>query len=309
MTLAPVLLLAFNRPDLTAQVLAAIQAADRSAERPLFVALDGPRGMADEPGCAAVHSLIAEISWTSVTMLAQPRNLGCRAGVQAGIDWFFAQVERGIVLEDDTVPDPSFFPFVDELLERFTDDERVMMISGDDFTSRAFSRPMPGDLDAPSYWFGRYAHIWGWATWRRAWSLDDPGMSQWPSLRRTGWLRDLGGSQFARYWRAAFDGVTDGRIDTWDYAWQYSIWRAGGLVISPHGNLVTNLGFRADATHTRDGSAWQAALPTTPMSFPLHHATTVHEDVERTAWTEREVFGLTGGRPWRGLTARLRRGR
>lgn len=310
---SPVLVLAFNRPDLTAQVLEAVRVGG-GPDRELYVAIDGPRGPRDADGCREVNELVESITWCRPHVNRQPRNLGCRRGVQAGIDWFFTNVDRGILLEDDTVPDPTFFPFMDELLGRYANDPSVMMISGDDFT--------PADLRDPStpvtasqleqqdsYWFGRYAHIWGWATWRRAWSCNDPELTEWPRLRGTRWLRDLGGSTFARYWGDAFDGVLSGRTDTWDYAWQLAIWRAGGVIALPHGNLVTNLGFRSDATHTIEATAWQSALPTTPMDFPLRHPTNVAVDAARQAWTDAHVFG-TDRSPWRrALSARLRRGR
>lgn len=303
---AAVLLLAFNRPDLTSQVLASLRAHHEGRE--LYVALDGPRGPSDEPGCQGVRDLVEAIDWTPVHIQVQPINLGCRRGVQAGIDWFFSRVTRGIILEDDTVPDATFFAFMDELLERYADDDRVMMISGDDFTATqdAFDRSKESDA---SYWFGRYAHIWGWATWRSAWVRHDPDLTEWPRLRDSDWLRELGGRTFARYWTAAFDGVASGQTDTWDYAWQCSIWRAGGVVALPHGNLVTNLGFRADATHTRQSSAWQSALATTPMSFPLRHPPHIRIDEERQAWTDAHVFGTDRPAWRRALSTRLGGGR
>lgn len=305
---AAVLLLAFNRPDLAAGVLDAIRNGQAMDGRELYVAIDGPRGPADEDGCRAVRDLVAAIDWVPVQVQAQATNLGCRRGVQAGIDWFFSHVSRGIILEDDTVPDPTFFPFMDELLERYADDDRVMMISGDDFTATDAAFADHGH-DGASYWFGRYAHIWGWATWRSAWARHDPDLADWPQRRASHWLRRIGGRTFARYWTAALDGVACGRTDTWDYAWQYSIWRAGGAVALPVGNLVTNLGFRADATHTVHATAWQSALPTTPMRFPLRHPSDVRIDEQRQVWTDAHVFGTDRPAWRRALSARLRGGR
>lgn len=282
---SPILFIVFNRPEATAEAFEAIR---RARPTRLYVAADGAR---DRPGeaqaCARVRALATDVDWDcTVVTLFHDANLGCRYGVQSALDWFFSYEESGIILEDDCVPDPSFFPFVTELLSRYRDDERVMMISGDYFAGRGFD-------DRFSYYFTRFTHIWGWATWRRAWLKFDGPLNAWPAARQEGWLLELsdGDTQFADYWTGVFDRVRAGEIDTWDYSWLFTMWRANALAAQTSRNLVTNIGFGSDATHTVNEGAWQARLATEAMEFPLRHPPDVEEDLARDRWTEFNLFG------------------
>jgi hypothetical protein len=277
----PVLLLIFNRPDTTRRVLQALRTA---APPRVYVAADGPRP--SRPGeveaCLEARSVVDEIDWTQeIQTLYRNVNLGCRRAVSSGIDWFFEHEERGVILEDDCLPDASFFPFCEELLERYDDEPRVLGISGDNFL------PSKQGLD-PSYTFSRYCHVWGWATWRRAWMTNDAAMESWPELRRTDWLLRLGDGDpyFAAYWAEQFDAVFTGRLDTWDYVWNYSAWRAGGLFATPLRNLVSNIGFGPSATHTRSMTSPFGHLPIERMPFPLRHPSAVEHDTQGDRWKD-----------------------
>lgn len=283
-TCAPVLLLAFNRPETTAAVLESLRPV-RPAR--VFFAVDGPRSGRDgEPErVAEVRRLAREIDWPCrVETLFRDRNLGCRAAVSEAIAWFFDHVEAGIVLEDDCVAHPSFFRFAAELLTRFRDDERVFMISGDNFQfGRRRSRY--------SYYFSRHTHIWGWATWRRAWKHYDDRMTAWPELRAQGWLATiLGNGAAADYWTRVFDATHQQRNDSWAYRWTYSAWTRQALTILPAVNLVSNIGFGDAATHTRLGTSRLARLPVQEMRFPLAHPPEVARDEDADRYTQRTVF-------------------
>jgi hypothetical protein len=286
-TSAPVLFMVFNRPDTTARVFDAIRAA-----RPthLFVAADGPReqrvGEADR--CRHVREIATAVDWPcTVTTLFRDENLGCKRAVSSAIDWFFDQVPEGLILEDDCVPDPSFFPYVTTLLERYRDDARVMMISGDNFIAGHW-RP------TASYYFSGFTHIWGWASWRRAWAHYDVDMSDWRAQRAEGLLeRRFPDSIEARtYWAGLFDRVSRGEIDTWDYQWAYTTFKRGGVACMPSVNLISNIGFGADATHTLDPEAKLANLPSAALPMPLTHPQNVAADESADAWTLANVFGI-----------------
>jgi hypothetical protein len=286
----PVALFVFNRPEHTARVLAAVA---RARPRTLLVVADGPRP--DRPGeaerCEAVRELVERVDW-ECTILRDyaDRNLGCRRRVSSGLDWVFSECERAIILEDDCVPDPSFFRFADELLERYADDERVMMVSGNNFQT---APPAGGS----SYYFSAYAHIWGWATWRRAWRLYDVEMRRWPEVRAG--LTDLGDGVTEAYWREVFDLTHAGRIDTWDYQWLFACRLNGGLSATPELNLVSNIGFGDGATHTLAGSEL-ADLPAGSLRFPLRHPRVVERDRRADRLAFRRVF-----RPLPPLRARI----
>lgn len=293
---APVALFVFNRPEHTARVIGAIRAA---APPLLLVVADGPRpGIpSDVTACREVRALIDRAGWSCPVLTNYAdANLGCRARVASGIDWVFDQVPEAIILEDDTLPDPTFFRFADELLERYREDDRVMSISGDNF-QRGRQR------GSASYYFSRYSHIWGWATWRRAWGRYDRDMTRWPALRTEGWLASiLSDRAEIAYWTNAFDRVARGEIDTWDYAWLFTCWVEGGLTVLPNQNLVTNIGFASGATHT-SGDSPVASLPTEPMEFPLVHPEQVRANAEADAFTGRTLFRA---RPLRRVASRVR---
>jgi hypothetical protein len=268
MTCPPIAFLIFNRPEQTARTFAAIRGA-RPAE--LLVVADGPRP--DRAGerelCARVRAIIDGVDWPCrVLRNFAETNMGCGKRVSSGLDWVFGQVKEAVVLEDDCLPDPSFFPYCAELLERYHTDERIMMISGNNFQNGA-------KRTRDSYYFSRFPHCWGWATWRRAWQLLDLEMRDWPQRRHRRWLKPIARNPALEcYWAQCFDDVMTGKIDTWDYQWMYCVLTRNGLSIAPEVNLVTNIGFSATATHTLTVDE-RCLVPSRAMEFPLRHPDTV----------------------------------
>ena len=300
---SPVAFFVFNRPEPTARVFARIAAARPSR---LLVVADAPRP--GRPGeaerCAEVREIVSRVDWDCdvLTNLAD-RNLGCRRRVASGLDWVFANAESAIILEDDCLPEPTFFAFCDELLARYRDDERVGMISGDNFQR-------PGRAAPYSYYFSHFCHIWGWATWRRAWRHYDVDMSLWPEARAGGLLHSLfADPSYARWWRGLFDRVHAGEIDTWDYQWVFTCWAQRALAVTPTVNLVSNIGFGPDATHTRRQTR-NAELATAPIAFPLSHPPLMIRDWRADAYSQRNVLRaphpISGAlrRAYRALAAR-----
>jgi len=238
----PVVFLVFNRPDLTKIVFEAIR---KAKPYKLLVVADGPRaGVAGEAEkCQAVRDIIDTVDWDcEVIKNYADTNLGCRARVSSGITWAFDQVEEAIILEDDCLPDPSFFPFCEQLLKHYRHDERVMVISGNNFQENCQTKS--------SYYFSKYPHIWGWATWRRAWKHYDVDMKDWQRNKLEIIHATCGDPYEKKYWLDKFERTYSGSINTWDYQWTYACWSQGGLSIVPSVNLVSNIGFRSDATHT-----------------------------------------------------------
>lgn len=260
----PVLFLIFNRPDTTQQVFNEIR---KAKPKELFVAADGPRegNPTDERLCLEARNIIRQVDWEcNVHTLFREKNHGCKVAISSAIDWFFSEVEEGIILEDDCVPDQSFFPFCQELLEYYRDDERIMMITGDNFQ---FGKKRT----EYSYYFSRYFHIWGWATWRRAWRYYDRDMKIWPEIQRGNWLFDiLKDKKVVKYWENIFNETYHGRINTWDYQWVFSCWIQNGLSIIPNNNLVMNIGFGDRSTHTKEDSRFSKMI-IQEICFPIVH--------------------------------------
>lgn len=306
-TVSPILFLVFNRPDCTRRVFEAI----REARPPrLYVAADGPR--ASRPGeserCDAVRRVATDVDWPcQVITLMRSENFGCKRAVSSAITWFFDHEPEGIVLEDDCLPAASFFPYCDELLARYRTDERVMCISGDNFIS--------GTWDPPhSYYFSQYAHIWGWASWRRAWRHYDVDLTAW----RNGIHQNMLETRFPNegrarvHWRGLFDAVARGEIDTWDYQWTFACWANRGLSCMPKVNLISNIGFGHDATHTVSPESKLAGMPCGSLALPLAHPASVAPSTEADRWTSGRIFDIDEnlgilGRLWRRVLGRVSR--
>lgn len=292
-----VLFLVFNRPGITRQVFEAIRAAQPPR---LYVAADGPRS--DHEGerehCAEVRRIASRADWPcAVKTLFRDENLGCKLAVSEAINWFFDNEEEGIIIEDDVLPLPSFFPYCDELLEKYREDERVTMVSGCNFISNKFS-------PTESYLFTHNMHIWSWASWRRAWRHYDVAMSSWPQWRDHGGLsRKFPNDRLiSSYWRDIYDSVQRGKIDTWDYQWHYACWRFGGLCVLPSHNLTRNLGFGPEATHTSAAITHNLILPTPrETAFPLVHPKIVEPNETADILISKNIYSIsvqTATRRW-----------
>lgn len=268
----PVAFLIFNRPDTTERVFREIA---KAQPRKLLVVADGARpdraGEAEK--CASARAVIERVDWDcEVLKNYSDVNLGCKRRVSSGLDWVFDTVEEAIVLEDDCLPSPSFFPFCEELLERYRHDSRVMQICGANFL-KGWSR------SEYSYYFSNYGPIWGWASWRRAWKFYDVEMKLWPELREKNILEDFCVNKEELIARlSTYDKVFAGEIDTWDYQWGFAKLINSGLSITPVANLISNIGFGADATHTSSDDKQYAALERMQLNFPLSHPAFVLRD-------------------------------
>ncbi|ORV64797.1 methyltransferase type 11 [Mycobacterium europaeum] len=235
---------------------------------------DGPRTSrpGDEEKCAAARAIIDSVDWDcDVQRNFSETNMGCSLRISSGINWAFEFVDKAIILEDDCVPSVSFVPYCAELLDRYASDERVMMVSGNNFL---FGDATPAD----SYYFSRYPHVWGWATWRRAWEKYDHDMTRWPEIRDRKLFHQYFPKVIERcYWESVFQHVYQGSIDSWGYRWVYSVWVNSGLSVAPARNLIRNIGFGADATHTKWDSVYSSLVSqgAEELDLPLTHPATV----------------------------------
>lgn len=291
MTNEPVLVMAFNRPDHLRILLMRLREVQPTR---LYVSIDGPRttrpGEADQ--VMACRNLVAGIDWPcEVRTNYQDDNLGCGLGVSTAISWFFSHEERGIILEDDIIPDPSFFPYCTELLDRYEHDERVFAISGCNFVPPEAQ----GHPERP-YRFSQVPHIWGWATWRRSWQqhrLDIAGWrTQLPPTKL--WARAGHSLPASIYWASTFELLARKEVDTWDGQLVLASMVSGQLTATSNVNLIENIGFGETATHTvEDRNELQPitaiSLPTQPVPVELDH--------KADRWTRQHHFRAT----WRGM--------
>lgn len=246
----PILFLIFNRPDTTKIVFERIR---ELKPKFLFVAADGPRADKNElENCERSRAIATNIDWDcEIKTLFRDKNLGCKEAVSGALSWFFSYVEEGIILEDDCYPSFSFFSYCEALLKQYRNDSRIISIHGCNYGY---------EFNDASYFFSRYMNAWGWATWRRAANSVAYEMPEWEEmnhLRKLSFLHsrlklaavDLDSKWFI-YWEDVFDSIADGTLNTWDYFWLYHQLKNRQLSIMPATNLVKNIGFSDDATHT-----------------------------------------------------------
>ena len=269
----PILFVIFNRPDTTQIVFNEIK---KIKPKQLFVTADGPReNKPDETErCIKSREIINQIDWNcEVHKNYSETNLGCKVAVSSGITWFFDNIEEGIILEDDCVPDQSFFKFCEELLEYYKDDQRIMHIGGSNFQ---FGKKR-GDGD---YYFSKVNHIWGWATWKRAWKHYDVKIKSLDKFIENNYIKGVFNSNnIEKRWIRILTKVKNNKIDTWDYQWTYSMWSQDGLAILPNKNLVKNIGFGKVATHTKSSNSKLEKNEVSPL-YIKNHPTMIVRDLE-----------------------------
>ena len=271
----PVAMFIFNRPDETARVFAEVR---RARPKQLFLVSDG--GRAECPGeehhVSLTREIVTNVDWEcDVKTLFADQNMGCKSRVSSGLAWVFEQVEDAIILEDDCLPHPSFFRYCQELLDRYRDDERVGAISGNNFQEGIIRTPH-------SYYFSKYFHCWGWASWRRTWENFDLNFEKWPAFRDQGGLATVADSPTeAWYWTRLFNEQYSGKttVSSWDYPWLYSAWTQNALTILPATNLVSNIGFSSEGTHCKDPDSKFANMDVQDIGI-LDHPETVFRCVE-----------------------------
>lgn len=258
----PILFLGFNRPEQTKKVFEQIR-----KQRPatLYIALDGPRKEKSQDTflCAQVKEVFTDIDWAcNIRTLYRELNLGSKYAVSQAIDWFFSEVDYGIILEDDCLPNDSFFSFTTENLRKYMDAPQIMMVTGCSF--------QPNQLNQSSYYFSKYVHVWGWGTWRRAWKLykvelSDVTPNEFDSVLR----RTFAHKRERKRWIYNFHLILNG-LDAWDYQWMYWIWKNNGLTIIPWKNMISNIGFGEEATHTFDVDSEQSKMAQHTIDVVIH---------------------------------------
>ena len=285
----PILIIAWRRPKAVFEVIKAIKPFLPSN---IYVACDGPNlsnPLEIEKVFATRDLIDNQIDWNcSINKLYSKQNNGCKIGVTKAINWFFSNESEGIILEDDCVPYPDFLPFAEELLEKYRDDSRVWCIAANNI-QKGKSR---GNA---SYYFSRYSHCWGWASWRRCWEHYDSELNNWPIVKESKVLDKIfNKKRESNYWQKVFDNLYfESKPDTWDYQWAYTCWLNSGLTIIPNKNLIHNVGFGIDGTHTTSGVSNTMKPEKSSVYnkiFPLVHPDFIIRDSCADRFTELDNF-------------------
>jgi len=287
----PILFLVFNRPDTTRLVFDKIR---QLKPTQLFVAADGPRKdkFGESEFCSEVRQIATQIDWEcELKILFREENLGCGKAVSEAITWFFDHVERGIILEDDCLPAESFFYYCTELLNKYKYDEKVMHIGGGNFQNGI--KRGQGD-----YYYSSIPHIWGWATWKRAWNKYDFTLNGYSDKDCHEMLKKLYRKKhIIYYWVNIYNAMANRVIDTWDYQWHYTLLRNNGMSITPNINLVSNIGFGINGTHTIEKNKLISELPTFEIS-KIKHPNKITVSLLADYYTYKYIYGITKPKNW-----------
>lgn len=261
----PILFIIFKRKNIALQSFEQIK---KVRPMRLYIAGDGARNNTvgeDVMVGETRQAVLDAIDWDcEVKTLFQKKNLGCCMGVYTAINWLFENEEQGIIIEDDCIMRNSFFPFVEQMLERYADDSRIGMIDGANYLT---------NIEVPySYGFSRYKSTNGWATWRRAWKLMDLDMSWRKTVFADSIIRNMGyKAKDIRYWKYRLKAVDLNDVSAWDWQWYFTLAANNMLGIYPKHSLTTNIGFGAGATHTSEKRMPACYISHKDLEFPLKH--------------------------------------
>ncbi|GAB5560629.1 MAG: hemolytic protein HlpA [Synoicihabitans sp.] len=286
-----VLLVPFKRKQIFERTINAVRMVRPTK---IYLAFDAPRANAEgeSEACRDMRDFVERsIDWPcDVRVDRSATNLGSSERMISAINWAFKTEERLITLEEDCVAHPTFFRYCEELLERYAEEPQIGMISGNQFAP-----PYWTDSPESSYSFTWLSQIWGFATWRRAWANMDASYTHWPEEKEKGMLADIfENPRDQRYWARNFDGKRN--PGCWDYRWAFSRWRQRQLGIVPRVNLVSNIGFGPEATHTIDAGHRVANTALSAMSFPLRHPTKITRDRNMDTYNAQILFSAGGRR-------------
>lgn len=263
----PILFLIYNRPDTTKQVFEKIK---KIKPKKLFIAADGPKKNKENELelCLKTRKITENIDWDcDIQTLFREKNLRSRMAVSSAIDWFFANVEEGIIFEDDCLPDLSFFRFCAEMLKKFRQDKRIMMVGGINARGKWKN-------NIQSYHFSYFGHNWGWATWKRAWDYFDVDIDLWEKDEVKKKIKDVIGNKLLyEIKKKDFDDVYKHLVDAWDYQWLFARLYNSGLTVVPSVNLIKNIGLYNSSRIKNISSRsnrW-AKLSSYSLQFPLIH--------------------------------------
>lgn len=289
----PILFIIFNRPDTTQKVFDQIK---KIKPNKLFIAADGPRpeNPTDKVKCAQTREITTQIDWPcELKTRFLDENLGCGIAPSAAISWFFEHVDQGIILEDDCLPNQSFFHFCQITLNHYKHDTRIFHIGG-----TSYQHLIKSNISS-DYYFIRVPRIWGWATWARAWKKYDFNLSTFPNFKNNKVIQNIFREEILQTrWLATLHHLhtylqTDPKPNVWDFQWTYTILSQNGLCISPVKNLICNIGFRTDATHTTQEDPLLSNQPTEEININnISHPIFITPDKKDELWVMQYIFQI-----------------
>jgi hypothetical protein len=284
----PVLFIIFNRKNSTEKVFEQIRLVK---PKQLFIAADGPRKYipGEDKKCENIRSWILEnIDWNcEIKTLFRDQNIGCGRGPSEAITWFFEHVNEGIILEDDCLPNISFFKFCDENLNKYRNYDNISIISGNNFQIR---QPM---IIGSDYYFSVFPSTWGWATWKRSWDGFDYHIRKWKTIEQKEFLNFLfREKQYQGWWKWYLDKIYNEQPDDmWDFQFYFHCIERKQLAVIPGANLVSNIGHGPMASHTTNKGGYFDSIPAYELEFPLKHPDKIQRNYDADLFVQKMLFG------------------
>lgn len=258
----PVVLICFNRPNLTKKTFNQIK---KNKPSKLFLIMDGPRykNSQDIQNIKKVRKIIEEINWKcKIYKNFSKNNLGLKKRVVSGLNWVFKKVDKAIILEDDCYPSDSFFYFCETMLNFYKKNKNIGIITGNNFQNKP--------VDNNSYYFSKYSHIWGWATWRRTWKLyndNDQKIQNFVKSSKFKKICKILDEQ--KYWIDMHHQIKSGTLKSWAYYFLLNMWKNNYLTVTPNLNLIENLGINSKSSSNPNDPGLKKDLTKTVLKFPL----------------------------------------
>lgn len=239
----PILILSYNRPNLFKKSFKAVL---KIKPKKIYVANDGPKNnLEDIKRVNEIRKFINRINTkTLIKKKFNQSNLGCKKNNVEAINWFFKNEKNGIIIEDDCIPKINFFWFASKMLKKYRYNKKIYCISGSNFQEKR--------IDKFTYYFSKYNHCWGWATWKNRWIKNDSDIKFWPKYKKSSTWKNFHKNIIEKkYWQKIFDKCYEKKIDSWAYPWTLSVWKKKGLTVTPNFNLVKNIGYGPNSTNSK----------------------------------------------------------
>ena len=281
----PLLFLVYNRPEITKKVFSRIK---KSKPEKLYIAADGPKSNEDKLNTDKTRDIFNNIDWNcNLKKLYNNENLGCRKSVKNSIDWFFQNEERGIILEDDCLPNATAFIFFEKLLKKYSNSKKIMHISGVNYLKGSLK------IDS-SYYYSAIANINGWATWRESWNGYDDIYRDLPTFEKKNMIKNFFSDKITqKFWIEVYRRNYHNEDTSWSWPYLFSIMNRGGMAISPAVNLISNIGYGANSVHTKNSRDRFANMSTFTIKPPFISPKKFELNKRADSLTNRNFYRIT----------------
>ena len=269
MNLSPIVLFVYNRPNHTRQTIEALQKNELAKDSELFIYSDAPKNKEVEKQVKEVRDYIKTINgFKKVTIIEREKNYGLAKNIIEGVTKIVNEYGKIIVLEDDLITTPYFLKFMNDALDFYKDESKVMHISG-------YIYPINNE-GLNDVFFIKPTSCWGWATWKRAWKFFKKDVDFYLKVFNKKMIKDFNLNNSYDYFSQIIDNKK-GKINTWAIFWYASVYLNGGLSLHSKESFVRNIGFDGLGVHCGKSNVFDVNIKN---SFDIKFTTKIEEDLK-----------------------------